>query len=93
MKQITDSKVVLKVHDNNFNINLIHRKRDAITDVLATLFGETINLVIETQVNKDNDLNEKIDKTNRLKKKALQHPLVSEVINIFNGKVVDVKLL
>ncbi len=52
-----------------------------------------MSLGIETQINQNNDLNKKIDQTNRLKKEALQHPLVSKAVNIFNGKVVDIKLL
>jgi len=93
IKEITDRKIVIKVHDNNFNINLLNRKKDAIVDVLSNLFGKRLHLSIETQINRDNDLNKKIDQTNRLKKEALQHPLVSEAVTIFNGKVVDVKIL
>ena len=31
-------------------------------------------------------------KTEQLKKKALSHPMVMEAIELFNGKVVDVKI-
>ena len=31
--------------------------------------------------------------TDRLKKEALNHPLVDDAVEIFNGKVVDVKIL
>jgi len=75
IKEITDRKIVIKVHDNNFNINLLNRKKDAIVDVLSNLFGKRLHLSIETQINRDNDLNKKIDQTNRLKKEALQTPL------------------
>jgi DNA polymerase-3 subunit gamma/tau len=93
IKEMTDQKIVIKVHDNNFNINLLNRKKDAIVDVLSNLFEKRMHLSIETQINRDNDLNKKIDQSNRLKKEALQHPLVSEAVTIFNGKVVDVKIL
>jgi hypothetical protein len=34
---------------------------------------------------------EKIDAANRLKKDLLHHPLVADAIEIFNGKLVDIK--
>jgi DNA polymerase-3 subunit gamma/tau len=35
----------------------------------------------------------KKSKDNQLKQEAFNHPLVSDAIEIFNGKIVDVKIL
>ena len=36
---------------------------------------------------------EKRAREDRLKKEALSHPLVNEAVEIFNGKVVEIKIL
>jgi len=42
---------------------------------------------------KMNDQSQKKKKVNQLKQKALDHPLVADAIEIFDGKLIDVKVL
>jgi len=48
---------------------------------------------MEIIINSENAPQKKINQSNSLKEGAVKHPLVADAIEIFNGNVVDVKLL
>ncbi len=41
----------------------------------------------------ENDNQKKKSKDNQLKQEAFNHPLIADAIEIFDGKIVDVKVL
>jgi hypothetical protein len=60
--------------------------------ISESFFGRRISVVIHAGVNMNGQpKREKIDAANRLKKELLHHPLVADAIEIFNGKLVDIK--
>ena len=50
-------------------------------------------MVVKIKREENNDARNKKSRTDRLKQEALSHPLVSDAIEIFDGKVVDIKIL
>jgi DNA polymerase-3 subunit gamma/tau len=64
-----------------------------LTDVCSACLGRQVTVSIREGNQKDRqDKKKKKTENDRLKQAMLDHPLVSEAIEIFNGKVVDVKV-
>jgi DNA polymerase-3 subunit gamma/tau len=84
----------IEVPDNGFTINMIKREKNMVVlqQVCTEVFGhkQDIRLTV-SKLPGDHNLKKKKD--NQLKQKALSHPLVADAIEIFDGKLVDVKVL
>ena len=95
LRKISDQSLMIEVNGNGFNINMIKRKKNmaVLKKVVSDFFNEEKEIVIEARVVSNNSNQEKKEVENRLKKAALSHPLVADTIEIFNGRIVDVKIL
>jgi len=94
LKRVTEREIEIEVNGNEFNINRIKRpeNQQLITTVCRSYFGRELALVI-TPGKTGNKTKAKKKRRNRLKQDALNHPLIAQAIEVFNGKLVDVKLL
>ena len=74
---------------------LIQRPKNiaVLESVFGDLLGRSVRLVIHAKRERQVDPQLKKEQVSRLKQEALSHPLVAETVEIFNGKVVDVKIL
>jgi len=93
LKNIAERSLEIDVPDNGFTINMIQREKNMVVlqQVCTEVFGHEQN--IRFTVSKSmGDQNQK-KKDNQLKQKAIDHPLVSDAIEIFDGKLIDVKVL
>ncbi|MBW2612326.1 MAG: DNA polymerase III subunit gamma/tau [Deltaproteobacteria bacterium] len=91
----TRDKLEIEVNGSSFNFNRVNRKDSMklLEDVCTTYFGRKVTLVIRAGKSKDNqDNKKKKSEIERLKQEVLDHPLVADAIEIFNGKIVDVKI-
>ena len=79
--------------DNGFTQNMIKREKNMaiLQQVCTQVFGEKHQ--IRLTAGKSGGDHSKKKKDNQLKQKALDHPLVADAIEIFDGKLVDVKVL
>jgi len=93
LTRLTDQEIFIKITDSQFNINLLNRKKDSLIKVCCDFFRKKMDLVMEIIINSENAPQKKINQSNSLKEGAVKHPLVADAIEIFNGNVVDVKLL
>ena len=95
LKQVSADHIEIEVHDNGFTLNMLQRKKNKanIEKICATYFGERKDVLLVTphQPN-DENLKKKSQNEQVLKQKALSHPLVEDAIEIFNGKLIDVKI-
>jgi DNA polymerase-3 subunit gamma/tau len=88
-----EQSLEIDVPDNGFTINMIQREKNMaiLNQVCAEIFGHTQNIQLSAS-NSMGGHNQK-KKDNQLKQKAISHPLVADAIEIFDGKLVDVKVL
>ncbi|MBU4289384.1 MAG: DNA polymerase III subunit gamma/tau, partial [Proteobacteria bacterium] len=91
LKKLTKQNIEIEVHGNGYNINMIKRDKNVaiIKEICSKFFGKKMNLIIKAKNKPKRGGNQ----NNNLKQKALSHPLVTDVIEIFNGKVIDVKII
>jgi len=95
LKKLTKQNIEIEVHGNDYNINMIKRDKNIaiIKEICSKFFEEKMNLTIKAGNKQNNEKNQGENQNNNLKQKALGHPLVTDAIEIFNGKVVDVKIM
>jgi DNA polymerase III subunit gamma/tau len=91
--QLTDDKIFLSIRENKFNLNRINTKKTSLTEICCDFFQKEMVLVLDMKLDTDNDLKEKNCQENQKQDKAIRHPLILNAIEIFNGNIVDVKVL
>ena len=95
LKKLTNQNLEIEVIDNGFNINMIKRQKNMaiLKRTFSDFLGKEIEIIVTvSNKQKYNDYQKK-SQTDRLKQDALNHPLVTDVLEIFNGKLLDVKIL
>jgi len=96
LKRLTEHSLEIEINGNGFNVNMIKRSKNVaiIEKVCEDFFGKRMNLILTVKDSPKKDNQEhKTDRENRLKQEALSHSLVADTIEIFNGRVLDVKIL
>jgi len=96
LKRLTEQSLEIEIKGNGFNVNMIKRSKNMaiIEKVCEDFFGKRMDLTLTVKTNQKKDNQQhKIDKESRLKQEALSHSLVADTIEIFNGRVLDVKIL
>ena len=95
IKTLADNRIEIEVNGSHFNVNMILRDKNKaiIKKICGDFFGKEMDIVIVPKKIKDPEHQEKKSQAGRLKQEALSHPLVTDALEIFNGNVVDVKIL
>jgi DNA polymerase-3 subunit gamma/tau len=95
VKKLDGEHLEIEVNGNDFNINMVKRDKNEaiIKNVCSDFFGKVMNVTITIKRSQNNEARDKKDRANRLKQEALSHSLVADAVEIFNGKVIDVKVL
>lgn len=95
IKRREDHRLEIEINGNDFNIRMIRRDNNTaiIKKICGDFFGKDVDVIITSKKRKNNDHQKKKNRAVHLKQEALNHPLVTEALEIFNGTVVDVKIL
>ena len=95
IKELAGNRIEIEVNGSHFNINMILRNKNEgiIKKVCGDFFGKEMDVVIVPKKIQDPQDQKKKSQAGRLKQEALSHPLVTDALEIFNGNVVDVKIL
>ncbi|CAB1077812.1 DNA polymerase III subunits gamma and tau (EC [Olavius algarvensis Delta 1 endosymbiont] len=94
IKEPAGQVLEIEVPGNGFTLNMIQRDKNMalLNRVCADILGSRheIQLIAGSSAE---DTGQKKKKDNQLKQKAISHPLVADAIDIFDGKLIDVKIL
>ena len=95
IKSLSGHRLEIEVNGNDFNINMVRRNKNSsiIKKVCSDFFGKDMEVIIAAKKIQNSEDQNKKNNAERLKQEALCHPLVTDTIDIFNGNVVDVKIL
>jgi DNA polymerase-3 subunit gamma/tau len=94
IKKSESQTLEIEVPDNGFTFNMIQRGKNmaVLKQVCADILGSRHAIELTTKhALEDNKRKKKT--ANKLKQKAISHPLVADAIEIFDGKLIDVKIL
>jgi DNA polymerase III subunit gamma/tau len=94
LKSLTDQSLEIEVNGNVFNAQMVRRSKNMtiLKNICKDFFSKKMKIII-TEKADSNHTRDKKSQENHLKKEALSHPLITDAIEIFNGKVVDVKII
>ena len=94
LQTLSDDAVEIEVNGSDFNLNMIGRPKNmaVLKKVLREVFGREMQVTIKARVMPQENLQREKKEEDRLKREALNHPLVTEAVEIFSGRVIDVKL-
>ncbi len=97
LSEVAEDFLEIRVHGNSFYTARLQDKKSlaAIQKVCNQFFGRNMTIKITEARDKTSDNNHprESDRTRRLKKEALSHPIVVDTLEVFQGRVVDVKIL
>jgi DNA polymerase-3 subunit gamma/tau len=96
LRQIAADRVEIEVHGNGFTVSMLQREKNRVIlkKVCAQYFGNEKDVVLIAQGDSDDERPKKKSQNDHfLKRKALSHPSVADALEIFNGKLIDVKIL
>jgi len=94
LKSLTDQSLEIEVNGNAFNAQMVQRSKNMtiLKNICKDFFSKNMKIIITEKIGSNNTKNKK-KRDNHLKKEALSHPLITDAIEIFNGKAVDVKIV
>jgi DNA polymerase III subunit gamma/tau len=90
---ISEDCMEIESNDNGLQFNRISKNLDKIRKTCQILTGKSPEIILKANENAQTNYQNKIDQESRLKQEALNHPVVAEAIEIFNGQVIDVTIL
>jgi DNA polymerase-3 subunit gamma/tau len=96
LKQVSADHIEIEVCGNGFTLNMLQREKNKaiLKKICTAYFGEEKNVVLTTSSEPDDESpKKKFPNDHLLKQKALSHPLVADAMEIFKGKLIDVKIL
>ena len=95
IKKIEGQCLEIEVPGNGFTLKMIQREKNmaVLQQVCAEVLGSRKDIRLAPGTKPDDNYQKKKSHDNELKKEALSHPLVADAVEIFNGKLIDVKLL
>jgi len=95
LNSLSRQDIEIFVSGSDFNLRMLQRRKsqEILQKLLKNLLGRpvSIRLVAKTEAGPTHQQKKKHE--NQLRRGALSHPLVAEAVEIFSGKVVDVKIL
>jgi DNA polymerase-3 subunit gamma/tau len=92
----TDTQISIEVNGSFFDFDRVKEKNTEFTKIAAKVFNQPVSIQWIQGKNSESALKLQKEKNERelvLKKDARNHPLVKEAIRLFNGKILDVKIL
>lgn len=92
LKIISDDRIEFELHGAPFELSRMNAKKKIIEQLCLEYFGKNKNFVIidcTSPVQSDNNTGVTPAK---LKQEALNHPLVSHAVSLFEGNIIDIKL-
>ena len=94
LKQLEGNRLAIEVGGNAFNIAMIRKNKnlEIIQRVCNDVFGQVMEIEVLAGTESRVDTGKKKE-GNQLKSEALSHPLVAEALEIFDGKLIDVRIL
>ncbi len=95
LKKIEGQRLEIEVPGNGFTLKMIQRDKNiaVMQEVCADILGGRKDIQLTPGTRLDDNYQKKKIHDNELKKKALGHPLVADAVEIFDGKLIDVKIV
>lgn len=88
----SQGQVVVEVNGNEFSFKNIAKHKDALADICSEELGGRVQLELHANYEEAESKQAQKEKNGRLKQKAMGHPLVTAALELFDGRLVDIKI-
>jgi DNA polymerase-3 subunit gamma/tau len=92
LKHNDDGMFDLEVKGNEFTLNNITKHKQLIEDQCGVYMNKPVNLNIVANFEDQATKRKQKKKISQLKQQAISHPLVMEALELFDGRVIDIKV-
>jgi DNA polymerase-3 subunit gamma/tau len=89
---MVDGRLKLEVKGNAFTLKNIKKQLTILEQVCSRATGNDMHIKLVENIEDAQSKNQLKKKTGRLKQDALSHPLVMEALEVFDGRVIDIKI-
>ncbi|MDJ0854434.1 MAG: DNA polymerase III subunit gamma/tau [Desulfobacterales bacterium] len=91
---LDENKIEIELQGNDFNLKRVRRQDSlaAVQNACHALSGHRPRIVIQGKAIDPVDRKKKKERETQARQEALSHPLVAEAVELFDGKIVDVKI-
>lgn len=93
LKTLTEQSLEIELDGNQFALGRIQKENDLIQNICDEFFGKKMAIEITTKTDGADNRHQKKNRKDQLRQEALGNPLVGEILDIFGGRVVGVKVL
>ncbi|MDP3283335.1 MAG: hypothetical protein Q8M56_02785 [Desulfobacterales bacterium] len=95
IRTIAGNRLEIEVNGNGFNLSRIKNSKnmDILTKICREFFGKKVEIVFEEKKTAEGETAPKKTESNQLINEALNNPLVTDAVEIFQGRVLDAKIL
>ena len=96
IKEKLEDKISIEINGPPFYLNRIKDKNNELKNIISEYFRQ--NIAVDWLQGKEAESalevqKKRMEKEQNIKQTAKQHPLVQEAVNLFKGKIIDVKIL
>ena len=85
-------QIVLEISGNEFTFKNVAKHRETLEALCSKLLRRTVQLKLVANMEDAETRLEQKEKTGRLRQKAMSHPLVQEALELFEGRLTDIKV-
>ena len=95
IRTIAGNRLEIEVNGNGFNLSRIKNSKnmEILKKVCRELFGKKMEIVLEEKKTAEGETATKKTESSQLINDALNNPLVTDAVEIFQGRVLDAKIL
>lgn len=92
---LTGNQLQIEIRGTSFNMARVKREKNIsiLKNICSDVFGREVTITLHEKADVSENRTNTNGENQKLKSEALDHPLVTEAIHQFDGKVVDVKIL
>ncbi|MFO7964251.1 MAG: DNA polymerase III subunit gamma/tau [Desulfobacterales bacterium] len=94
VRRMSEDTIEIDVNGSAFNLNMVKREKSLalLQEICDAVLKKKMKLIIH-RGKKPGSFKEKNAAENHLKQEALNHPLTSDALAIFNGRILDIELI
>jgi len=92
IKTLQENLLELEISGNEFVLNNIKKHLPFLEAIIADLQGHKMKIALSANIQDAIEKEDYKKKTDLIKTQTLSHPMVAEALDLFDGKVIDVKV-
>ncbi len=93
LKNLAEQSLEIEVSGNKFTLGRINKEETLIQNICDDFFGKKMAIEIRAKESAKDDRQQKKKQKEQLRQEALGNPLVGDIVDIFGGRVVEVRVL